>query len=300
MEIWNSPLFPTEMIPLPLERYDYTEDMENSIQELRQAANESRKWIVKMIHEAGSGHPGGSLSSIDVLITLYKKVMRHDPMNPYWPDRDRLVLSKGHGAPALYTALAMSGYFEKTELLTLRKMGSRLQGHPSMNKTPGVDMSTGSLGQGLSIAVGMALGARLDRRDIRIYCILGDGEIQEGQIWEAAMSASHYKVDNLCAVLDRNQLQIDGPTEKIMSIEPIAPKFEAFGWNVISINGHDHKDILMAFKEAESVKGKPTLILSNTIKGKGVSFMEGSLNFHGKAPNKEQLEQALEELGGDL
>lgn len=285
---------------MPLERYDYTEDMESSLEELKLAANESRKWIVKMIHEAGSGHPGGSLSSIDALITLYMKVLRHDPSNPYWPDRDRFVLSKGHCAPALYTALAMCGYFEKTELLSLRKMGSRLQGHPSMNKTPGIDMSTGSLGQGLSSAIGMALGARLDRRDYRVFCILGDGEIQEGQIWEAAMSASHYKVDNLCAILDRNQLQIDGPTEKIMSLEPIRPKFEAFGWHVITINGHDHKELLMAFKEAEATKGKPTLILANTIKGKGVSFMEGSLNFHGKAPDKEQLELALQELGGDV
>jgi transketolase len=170
-----------EMVYLPLERYDYTEDMENAIMELDQIVNESRKWIVKMIHEAGSGHPGGSLSSIDVLMTLYRKVLRHDPANPYWPDRDRVVLSKGHGAPALYTTLAMNGYFDKTELLSLRKMGSRLQGHPSMNKTPGIDMSTGSLGQGLSISVGMALGARLDRRDYRVYCIMGDGEIQEGQ-----------------------------------------------------------------------------------------------------------------------
>lgn len=284
---------------MPLERYDYTEELESSIPELTEKARESREWIVRMIHEAGSGHPGGSLSAIDIMTVLYSKVMRHDPRNPDWPDRDRLVLSKGHAAPALYTALAMQGYFEKTELLTLRKMGSRLQGHPSKNKTPGVDMSTGSLGQGLSISIGMALGARLDRKDFRVYTILGDGEIQEGQVWEAAMAASHYKLDNLCAILDRNQLQIDGPTEKIMSIDPIAPKFEAFGWNVITINGHDIKEILKAFKDAECVKGKPTLLLANTVKGKGVSFMEGSLNFHGKAPNKDELAQALVELRGE-
>ncbi len=284
---------------MPPERNDFTENMDEYLPRLCEDTREARRWIVRMIHAAGSGHPGGSLSAIDVLMVLYAKVMRHDPLNPTWPDRDRLVLSKGHGSPALYTTLAMNGYFEKEELLTLRKMGSRLQGHPSMNKTPGVDMSTGSLGQGLSIAIGMALGARLDRKDYRVYCILGDGEIQEGQVWEASMAASHFKVDNLCAVLDRNQLQIDGPTEKIMSIDPIRPKFEAFGWHVININGHDHKEILRAFKEAESVKGKPTMIISNTIKGKGVSFMEGALKFHGKAPNDSELEIALKELGGD-
>ncbi len=285
---------------MPIERNDYTENLEGSLVELKEASTEARRWIVKMINAAGSGHPGGSLSSIDILMVLFTKVMKHDPADPTWPDRDRFVLSKGHASPALYTALAMNGYFDRTELLTLRKMGSRLQGHPSMNKTPGVDISTGSLGQGLSLAIGMALGGRLDRRDYRVYCIMGDGEIQEGQIWEAAMAASHYKIDSLCAILDRNQLQIDGPTEKIMSIEPIQPKFEAFGWHVININGHDHKDLLLAFKEAESIKGKPTLILANTVKGKGVSFMEGSLNFHGKAPNEEELEQALSELGGDV
>jgi len=287
------------MVPLPLERNDCTEDMERSLTELENSSRIARRWIVRMIHEAGSGHPGGSLSAIDILMTLYGRVMRHDPEDPSWEDRDRLVLSKGHAAPALYTTLALNGYFDPEELMTLRKMGSRLQGHPSMSKTPGVDMSTGSLGQGLSIAIGMALGARLDRKDYRVYCIIGDGEMQEGQIWEASMAASHYKLDNLCAVLDRNQLQIDGPTEKIMSLEPIAPKFEAFGWNVISVNGHDYKELLRAFKDAEETKGRPTLILANTIKGKGVSFMEGSLNFHGKAPNDEQLELALRELGGD-
>jgi transketolase len=288
-----------EMVLVPLKKTDYWQDLDENLPELQAAALEARKWIVRMIHEAGSGHPGGSLSAVEILTSLYFKVMRHDPENPLWEDRDRLVLSKGHGAPGLYTLLALSGYFHKEELLTLRKLGSRLQGHPSKNKTPGIDMSTGSLGQGLSIAIGMALGAKLDRKDYRVYCILGDGESQEGQIWEAAMSANHYKVDNLCAILDRNQLQIDGPTEQIMSLEPVFPKFKAFGWHVIEVNGHDFKELLRAFHEAETYKGKPTIIIANTIKGKGVSFMEGSLKFHGKAPSAEELEMALNELGGD-
>jgi transketolase len=287
------------MVLLPLERMDYWLDIDASLEELSNTAREARRWIVRMTHEAGSGHPGGSLSIVEILTSLYFRVMRHDPGNPHWEERDRLVLSKGHGAPGLYTLLALSGYFDPRELITLRKLGSRLQGHPSMNKTPGVDMSTGSLGQGLSIAIGMALGARLDRKDYRIYCILGDGECQEGQIWEAAMAATHFKVDNLCAILDRNQLQIDGPTEKIMSLEPVVPKFKAFGWHVIELNGHDFKELLRAFHEAETYKGKPTIIIANTIKGKGVSFMEGSLKFHGKAPTDEETEQALRELGGE-
>jgi transketolase len=290
--------FEPELILLPLTRINYCNDLENADNELAPIALEARRWIIRSIYEAGSGHPGGSLSAVEILTTLYFKVMRHDPANPLWPDRDRLVLSKGHSAPALYTILALSGYIRTRELLTLRKMGSRLQGHPSMNKMPGIDMSTGSLGQGLSISVGIALGARLDRKDYRVFCILGDGEIQEGQIWEAAMAAKHYNVDNLCAVLDRNQLQIDGPTEKIMSIEPVVPKFQAFGWHVIEINGHSFKDLLRAFNEAERFKGKPSIIIANTIKGKGVSFMEGAVNFHGKAPNKEELELGLSELGG--
>lgn len=290
----------SELMLLPLERFDYCADLEQSAADIAPIARESRKWILKSIFEAGSGHPGGSLSAIDILTALYMKVMRHDPTNPLWPDRDRLVLSKGHSAPALYAILAMSGYIDKEELLTLRKLGSRLQGHPSMNKTPGIDISTGSLGQGLSIAVGMALGAKLDRKDYRVYCLMGDGEIQEGQIWEAAMSAIHYKVDNLCAILDRNQLQIDGPTEKVMSIEPVFPKFKAFGWHVIEINGHDFKEILRALKEAETFKGKPTIIIANTVKGKGVSFMEGAVGFHGKPPTAEELEHGLSELGGDV
>jgi len=288
------------MVLVPLERMDYWLDIDSSLEELSGIAREARRWIVRMTHEAGSGHPGGSLSIVEILTALYFRVMKHDPENPHWEERDRMVLSKGHGAPGLYALLALSGYFDPEELLTLRKLGSRLQGHPSMNKTPGVDMSTGSLGQGLSIAIGMALGSRLDRKDNRIYCILGDGECQEGQIWEAAMAATHFKVDNLCAILDRNQLQIDGPTEKIMSLEPVVPKFKAFGWHVIELNGHDLKELLRAFHEAETYKGKPTMIIANTVKGKGVSFMEGALKFHGKTPGKEELEQALRELGGDV
>jgi len=287
-----------ELRSLPIEHIDPCTDMDETISDLKASAREARGWVLRMIHEAGSGHPGGSLSLVEVLVTLYSRVMRHDPDNPLWPDRDRLVLSKGHGCPILYTILAMNGYFDKEELLTLRKLGSRLQGHPSMNKTPGIDMSTGSLGQGLSAAIGMAIGARLDRRDYRTYCILGDGEIQEGQVWEAAMAASHYKVDNLCAVLDRNKLQIDGHTETIMSVDPVAPKFQAFGWNTIEVNGHDFKELLRAFKDAASVKGRPSIIIANTVKGKGVSFMEGSVKFHGKAPCDEELEQALKEVGG--
>jgi len=287
------------MVQVPLERIDYCEDLERSVVELKPVTEEARKWIFKMIYEAGSGHPGGSLSSVEILTALYYKVMRHDPGNPHWPDRDRFVLSKGHGAPALYTLLALTGYFQTCELNTLRKLGSRLQGHPSMNKTPGVDMSTGSLGQGLSIAIGMALGLRLDRKDARVYVLIGDGEAQEGQIWEAAMAAAHYKVDNLCAVLDRNQLQIDGRTENIMSIEPISSKFRAFGWHVIDVNGHDFKELLLAFKEAESTKGQPTMIIANTVKGRGVSFMEGAVKFHGKPPDDDEFVQGLKELGGE-
>ena len=225
--------------------------------------------------------------------------MKHDPKNPKDPARDRFVLSKGHGAPALYGALAMSGYFEESELINLRKLGHFLQGHPDMNKTPGVDMSTGSLGMGLSIAVGMALAARLDRRDHYIYTIHGDGELQSGQIWEAAMSASHYRLDNIISFVDRNQLQIDGRTEDIMTIEPLTSKFTAFGWHVQQINGHDLKEILDAIDKAKQVDGQPSIIIANTIKGKGVSFMEGSLAFHGKPPSKEQYEAAMEELGGE-
>jgi len=270
---------------------------ESRIDELEETARRVRVHIVKSTHEAGSGHPGGSLSATDILTALYFEIMDHKPEEPDWPKRDRLVLSKGHAAPALYGVLAESGYFPTEELMTLRKLGSRLQGHPHVRATPGVDASTGSLGQGLSIASGMALAAKLDRESYRVFAICGDGEIQSGQIWEAAMFASHNKLDNLIVFLDRNKLQIDGSTEEVMSIEPIISKWNSFGWHVLEINGHDMDQIVDAVNKAEEVHGEPTIIVSHTIKGKGVPFMEGSLAFHGKAANDEQLETALKALG---
>lgn len=272
------------------------------IMDLRRKALEIRKWVIESIYRAGSGHPGGSLSSADIIACLYFSEMRHNPKDPSWQDRDRFVLSKGHTAPALYAALALAGYFNIEELKQLRKIGHFLQGHPCMRKVPGVDMSTGSLGQGLSAAVGMALAGRLDQRDYRVFVLLGDGEVQEGQIWEAANSASHYKLDNLVAILDRNKLQIDGPTEEIMHIEPLAWRWQAFGWNVVEIDGHDIEEILAAFRDI-TYNGKPTIIIANTIKGKGISFMEGTLSFHGKPPSDEQYRLAINELeaaGGEL
>jgi len=274
---------------------DYTNE---DIFELEKMASTIRKHVLRMTHAAGSGHPGGSLSCADILTALYFKVMNHRPGDPSWPDRDRFVLSKGHAAPAYYAALAESGYFPVEELLTLRKIGSRLQGHPSRSKLPGVEMSTGSLGQGLSVSNGMALAAKLDRRGYRIYCLCGDGEVESGQIWEAAMFAAHYKLDNITAFVDRNGLQIDGPTDLVMSSEPLAYKWEAFGWKVLEINGHDMRQILDACNLAINYKGRPTVIIAHTVKGKGVSFMEGSLKFHGKAPTDEELKMALKELEG--
>jgi transketolase len=264
---------------------------------LEARARTVRKHIVKMTCAAGSGHPGGSLSCADIMVALYFHIMKHDPKNPHWDERDRFVASKGHAAPAIYATLAEAGYFPVEELLTLRKLGCRLQGHPSMQKCPGIDMSTGSLGQGLSVGVGMALAAKLDRKPHRIFTLHGDGEMASGNIWEAAMSASHYKIDNITSFLDRNKLQIDGPTEQIMSIEPIADKWKAFGWHVIEINGHNFNEILTAAEQAQETKGKPTMIIAHTVKGKGVSFMEGALKFHGTPPSKEQCAQALKELG---
>ncbi len=270
---------------------------DSRIEELEEMARKIRVHIVKSTHEAGSGHPGGSLSATDILTALYFEVMDHRPDEPEWPKRDRLVLSKGHAAPALYGALAEAGYFPTEELMTLRKLGSRLQGHPSVKDTPGVDASTGSLGQGLSIANGMALSAKIDRESYRVFAICGDGEIQSGQIWEAAMFASHNNLDNLIVFLDRNKLQIDGSTEEVLSIEPIISKWHAFGWHVMEINGHDMDQIVDAINKAEEVHGEPSIIVANTIKGKGVPFMEGSLAFHGKAADDDQLETALEALG---
>lgn len=258
-----------------------------------------RSDILKMLCAAGSGHPGGSLSAIDILNVLYNKVLRHHPENPDWSGRDRFVLSKGHICPALYAILADCGYFDEKELWTLRKYGSILQGHPYMHKTPGVEVSSGSLGQGLSISVGMAYAARMDDSGIRVYCLMGDGEIQEGQVWEAAMAAGHYKLDNLCAIVDKNGLQIDGKVENVMNIDPLADKFIAFNWNAVETDGHDIKKIAEAFHKAKTFKGKPTVIIADTVKGKGVSFMENEAGWHGIAPNKEQLACALAELKGD-
>ncbi len=265
-------------------------------QDLEQKARQIRSHIVRMTGEAGSGHPGGSLSAADIVTALYFKLMRLDPDNPLWSGRDRFVLSKGHAAPVLYAALAEKGFFETEELLTLRKLGSRLQGHPDMRRLPGVEMSTGSLGQGLSAAIGMALAGRLDKQGYRVYAMLGDGEIQEGQIWEASMAAAHYRLDNLTAFLDYNGLQIDGPVENIMSPEPVVDKWRAFGWHVQEIDGHDFGQIIEAVNVAREVRGKPSMIVARTVKGKGVSFMENEVGWHGVAPTAEQVEQALQEL----
>jgi len=266
------------------------------IDSLKEKAAHLRKTILTMLTGAGSGHTGGSLSATDIVSALYFYEMRHDPENPGWDERDRFILSKGHAAPLLYAALASSGYFDKNLLSTLRKIGSPLQGHPCSKKLPGVEISTGSLGQGLSIANGLALGMKLDKKSSRVYCLLGDGEIQEGQIWEAAMSASHYKLDNLCAIIDNNGLQIDGPCCEIMQIEPIVQKWQAFGWHVTDIDGHDMTAIVQALQDARATRQKPTMIVARTVKGKGVSFFEGKVQYHGLAPTDEELEMALKEL----
>lgn len=271
----------------------------NNKQELENISKLMRKDIVTMLTESASGHPGGSLSIVDIMSVLFFEEMNIDPLNPKNPDRDRFVLSKGHAAPALYSALARKGYFEVKELMTLRKTGSRLQGHPNMNDLPGIDMSTGSLGQGISASVGMALAGKLDKKDYRVYTILGDGELEEGQVWEAAMSAAHYNLDNLTAFVDNNGLQIDGNIEDVMNPGPIDKKFEAFGWNVLKINGHDYDEIRNAIDRAKNTKGQPTVIICDTVKGKGVSFMENNAGWHGNAPSKEQCEQALKEIGGE-
>ncbi|WCN38162.1 transketolase [Aneurinibacillus uraniidurans] len=270
--------------------------------QLAQHAGNIRQEIVKMVAAANSGHPGGSLSAADILTVLYFHEMNVDPNQLDNPDRDRFILSKGHASPVLYATLAEKGYLPKDELKTFRKLNSRLQGHPSKKLLPGVEQSTGSLGQGLSSANGMALAARLDKRDSRVYVVMGDGEIQEGMVWEAAMAAGHYKLDNLVAFVDYNHLQIDGNVEDIMNVHPVDEKFRAFNWHVITIDGHDFEQIAAALAEARTVKGKPTCIVANTVKGKGVSYMENNCGWHGTAPNDEQLAQALAELcgqGGD-
>jgi len=267
-----------------------------SVTELEKMAKRLRRHVIQMIATAGSGHPGGSLSAADIVTALYFKVMRHDPKNPQWLDRDRFVLSKGHAAPILYAALAECGYFPVEELATLRKLGSRLQGHTDRTLTPGVEMSAGSLGQGLSFGIGIALAGRLDKRDYHVYVLLGDGECEEGQVWEAAMSAPHFQLDNLTAIVDHNGIQLDGRCCDIMGIEPLADKWRAFNWHVIEIDGHDIKQILQALKKTREIKGKPTAIIAHTVKGKGVSFMENNVDFHGKAPNAQETEIALKEL----
>ena len=266
------------------------------IKSLEEHAKVIRRHVVRMIAKAGTGHPGSSLSTVDLLVALFYSKLRHNPQQPAWPDRDRFVMSKGHGCPALYAVLAEMGYFSVDKLDTLRQFGSILQGHPCMKTTPGIEISGGSLGQGLSVGLGIALAAKLDKKDYRTYVMLGDGEIEEGQVWEAAMAASHYKADNLCAIIDQNGLQIDGFIHEIMSSYPIPDKWRGFGWHVIEINGHDYKAILSAYEEAEKIKGMPTVVVAKTIKGKGVSFMENQVDWHGKAPSMEEAERALAEL----
>ena len=264
--------------------------------QLSLTANRVRQHIIEGTFNAKSGHPGGSLSAADVITYLYFKEMKVDPSNPKWEDRDRFVLSKGHAAPALYGALAVKGFFPEDEIKNLRKPTSFLQGHPDMRKVPGVDMSTGSLGQGVSCAVGMALNGKITGKDYRVYSVLGDGEIQEGQVWEAAMFASHKKLDNLMIFIDNNNLQIDGTMEEVNSPYPIPEKFAAFGWNTVEIDGHDFDQIEDAIAQAKSVKDKPTAVIMHTVKGKGVSFMENQVGWHGVAPNAEQYENAMSEL----
>jgi len=268
----------------------------SNVAELQSIAKRIRREIVEMITHAKSGHPGGSLSAVEILVTLFFDVMRHDPANPKWPDRDRFILSKGHGAPVLYSVLAECGYTPKDQLNTLRKLGSIYQGHPDVRFLPALEASTGSLGEGLSIGIGMALAAKLDQRPSRTYVVLGDGEIQEGQIWEAAMFGGDKAVDNLVAIVDYNRIQLDGFVDEIMPLDPLPEKWRAFKWHAIELDGHSIPALQAAFAEAAATKGKPTVIIAHTIKGKGVSFMENNPKFHGVAPTQEEMERALMEL----
>ncbi|MCK4407250.1 MAG: transketolase [Bacteroidales bacterium] len=269
----------------------------SSPKQLRRISKEIRKNVLISLAEAGSGHTGGSLGLADIFTTLYFNILNHDPDNSDWEDRDRLILSIGHVAPVYYASLAIAGYFPKEELFTLRKLGSRLQGHPGREHgLPGLELSAGSLGQGLSVAVGMALAGKMDNKKWRVYSIHGDGELQEGSIWEAAMSASNYKLNNLISIIDRNNLQIDGKTSDVMQLEPLADKWKSFGWNVLECNGHDHSDIIEKINQAKEFKGKPTVIIAKTIMGKGVKSIEDNHNWHGKAPSKEQLNDFLIQL----
>lgn len=270
--------------------------MKPNIEKLKEISKEIRKDIIEEVYSANSGHPGGALSIVDILTVLYFYEMNINPQKPNDENRDRFILSKGHASAALYAELAEKGYFSKEDLKTFRKLGSYLQGHPDMKHIPGVDMTTGSLGQGLSAANGMALMSKLDKKGIRVYCLVGDGEIEEGQIWEAAMTASQYKLDNLCLIVDNNNLQIDGTIEDVMSSYPIDEKFRSFGFTVINIDGHDYEEIINAFEVAKEIKGKPTVIIAKTIKGKGISFMENQVDWHGKAPKEEEYNQAIKEL----
>ena len=267
-----------------------------NIEDLKMKAKEIRKDIIEEVYNANSGHPGGSLSISDIMAVLYFNELRIDEKNPRWEERDRLVLSKGHCSPALYAALAERGFFDKEDLKSFRKIESNLQGHPDLNKVPGVDMTSGSLGQGLSIANGMAIAGKMDNKNYRVYTILGDGEIEEGQIWEAAMTANKYKLDNLCVIVDNNNLQIDGTIEEVMSSYPIDEKFKSFGFNVLTIDGNNIEEILNGFEIAKQTKNRPTCIIAKTIKGKGVSLMENKAEWHGKAPNEEEYIQAMKDL----
>jgi transketolase len=266
--------------------------------QLQEICKDMRADILRMTERAGSGHPGGSLSAVELMAVLYFNVLNHKPQEPGWSERDRFILSKGHACPVLYSAMSRSGYFPVEELLTLRKLDSRLQGHPNMKALPGLECSSGSLGQGLSISNGLAIAAKIDKKNYRVYCLMGDGELQEGQVWEAAMTAAHYKLDNVCAIVDYNNLQIDGKVEDVKNIAPLKEKWQSFNWHVIEIDGHDLIQIFQAYEEAKGVKKKPTVIIARTIKGKGVSFMENVAGWHGKAPNKKELEAALKEIYG--
>lgn len=266
-----------------------------NIDSLKRIANQYRIELLQMINKAGSGHPGGSLSATEILVALYHYQMDHRPNQPDWPIRDRFVMSKGHASPIVYVTLANLGYFDKDELNYFRQMGHLLQGHVHTS-VPGVELSSGSLGQGLSVANGIALGAKIRNVKFRVYCLMGDGEIQEGQVWEAAMTAAHHKLDNICAIVDANKVQENGPVEEIKGEQPLAEKWRAFGWHTIEVDGHDFNQLINAFTEFDKTSSKPTMIIANTIKGKGVSFMEGKATWHGKAPNNEQLEAALAEL----
>lgn len=265
-------------------------------EDLPSIAKKLRRHIIEMTSAAKSGHPGGSLSAVEIVTALYYRVLRYRPSEPEWPDRDRFILSKGHAAPLLYAVLAETGFLAVNELCTLRMIDSRLQGHPDKTCTPGVEVTCGSLGQGLSFGIGVALAGRLDGKAYRVYVLLGDGECDEGQVWEAAMAAAHYKLDNLLAIVDHNKLQIDGWNKDVMNLEPLPDKWRSFGWHVIEVDGHDFSQILAAYEQAERIKGQPTMIIAHTIKGKGVSFMENNVDFHGKAPTPEETERALREL----